>query len=147
MIPRTRRVRRILLISLQGLLASVWLAFGLLAKILNLVPRHRLIVAQIVGEEAAAWLTPMVGALEVLLAIWIVTGFGKRACAVAQTVAILLMNTCEILWARSYLLAPMPMVILNVLFLSGAWIVALAWEDPVGVMAPSSPGGTPARRE
>ncbi len=141
MIRRTVRVHRFVLISLRGLLASIWLAFGLLAKILDLVSRHRSIVARIVGDSGAAVLTPAIGVLEVLLAIWILSGFGRRACAAAQTLAILCMNTCELIWARDLLLAPIPMVILNVLFLSTAWFVALVKTGP------TSPGGTPARRE
>lgn len=139
MIRRTGRVRRFVVIGFRVLLASVWLAFGLLAKILNLVSRHRSIVARIVGEDSAAVLTPAIGVFEVLLAFWILSGIGKRACAAAQTLAILSMNTCELLWARDLLLAPIPMVGLNVLFLSAAWFVALS--------APSSPGETPGRRE
>lgn len=115
-------------VIVRWILASVWLAFGLIAKILNLVPRHRLIVERVVGDPAA-WLTPAIGVLEVLLAVWILSGLRRRLCAGAQTVAIAAMNACELIWARDLLLAPLPMVALNVAFLSAAWYAALARDS------------------
>jgi hypothetical protein len=44
--------------------AFVWLLFGLGFKILGLLPRHRLIVAAVLGEAAAGPITLIIGAGE-----------------------------------------------------------------------------------
>lgn len=101
--------------------ASVWLLFGLAFKILGLLPRHRLIVAAVLGEAAASPVTFLVGAGETLLALWILGGFYPRLCASIQTVAIAAMNTLEITFAKSLLLSPILMVVANISFLIAVW--------------------------
>jgi hypothetical protein len=105
--------------------ASVWLAFGLLFKLLGLVPRHRAIVAAVVGEAAAGPLTFAVGAAEVLLAAWVLSGWRPRLCMSAQTVALAAMNALELLAARDLLLAPIPMLLGNAALLGAGWWAAL----------------------
>src|SRR5678816_252513 len=92
-------------------LASVWLANGFLAKLLNLVPRHQDIVARILGYEHAFLFTKLIGIAEVLMAIWILTGIKSRLCAAMQIALILIMNGIEfflapdlLLWGRLNLL-------------------------------------------
>jgi hypothetical protein len=106
-------------------IAAVWLVFGVGFKLLNLVPRHRLIVARIVGEGAAGPLTVVIGAAETAIAIWVLSGWRPRACAAVQTVAILTMNAIELTVARDLLLAPLAMVCANTVLLALAWYSAL----------------------
>lgn len=87
--------------------AAVWLVNGLFAKLLNLVPRHREIVAEILGQKHAVWMTPAIGVGEVLLAVWILTGRWRRVCAVTQIALVATMNLIEVflvpellLWGR-----------------------------------------------
>ena len=47
------------------LISLVWLINGLFCKVMNLVPRHQLIVARILGEEYAGILTKTIGVLEI----------------------------------------------------------------------------------
>jgi|OM-RGC.v1.027053661 hypothetical protein len=91
-------------ILLRGLLAAVWLGMGLGAKVLGLVPRHREIVARILGEEHATTLTVLIGLGEILLAAWILTGRFPRTCAVVQIGLVLAMNLIEFTIARDLLL-------------------------------------------
>jgi len=81
---------------LNVLVAAVWLINGFFAKVLNLVPRHREIVAEILGREHAVWMTPAIGVGEVLLAVWILTGRGRRLCAVTQIALVATMNLIEV---------------------------------------------------
>lgn len=106
--------------------ALVWLAFGLLAKVLDGVPRHRAIVARVVGSEWAGTLTLLVGVAEVLLAVWILSRRFPRWCAAAQTALLVSMNTLELWKARDLLLSPAAMILANTVFLSLAWILALS---------------------
>lgn len=88
-------------------IALVWLANGLFCKVLNLVPRHQEIVAAILGQEHARFLTVAIGISEVLMAVWILSGIRSRLNALLQIVVIAVMNTLEfflvpglLLWGR-----------------------------------------------
>ena len=56
------------------LIALVWLANGLLCKVLLLVPRHAAIVARILGPTHAEVLTRLIGLSEI--------GMGRRISAI-----------------------------------------------------------------
>ncbi|MCD6068566.1 MAG: hypothetical protein K0S33_3392 [Bacteroidetes bacterium] len=92
---------------LNYLIAAVWIANGLFCKVLNLVPRHQQIVGRILGEEYAFAFTKLIGVSEILMAVWILSGFRKRLNAIAQMLIIAAMNTIEfivvpdiLLWGR-----------------------------------------------
>ncbi len=120
-----RRPSPIVLPLLRYATAGVWLVFGLGFKVLGLVPRHERIVAAVLGPEFAGPATIAVGVGETLLACWILSGRWPRLCAAVQTAAIAAMNTLELVHAREHLLAPVPMVVLNTIFLTVVWSVAL----------------------
>ncbi len=92
---------------LTYLIALVWLANGLLCKVLLLVPRHAAIVARILGPAHAGVLTRLIGVGEIGMAVWVLSGIRPRWCAWAQIALILSMNTLEsvlapdlLLWSR-----------------------------------------------
>ena len=89
---------------LTFLIAFVWLANGLLCKLLLLVPRHAAIVARILGPAHASALTRLIGLGEIGMALWVLSGIKPRWCAVAQIVLILSMNTLEAVLAPDLLL-------------------------------------------
>jgi hypothetical protein len=86
------------------LIALVWLVNGLFCKVLNLVPRHRLIVARILGDEYATLATRTIGVLEILMAIWILTRIQSRLCAITQIVIVAIMNILEFILVPDLLL-------------------------------------------
>ena len=88
-------------------IVTVWIANGLICKILNLVPRHQQIVARILGNEHSRLLTIAIGCSEILMAIWILSKMKTRLNAIAQIVIVATMNTLEfilvpdmLLWGR-----------------------------------------------
>lgn len=81
-------------------ISLVWLVNGLYCKVLNFVPRHQLIVAQILGPSHAGMLTILIGMSEILMAIWIVSRIQPKRCAITQAIIIAAMNITE------YILAP-----------------------------------------
>ena len=89
---------------LDYLLGSVWFAMGLYCKVLGLITRHELIVGEILGKEIAPFFTPLIGVGEVLLGLWIVTGYQRKLTSVIQIVLVLLMNILELLFASQHLL-------------------------------------------
>ena len=110
----------------QIVIGSVWVFHGLYSKLLNRIPRHRLIVGKILGATRAVWATRAIGVLEVLLGIWAYTGWKPIECAVVQTAAIVAMNLLEILIARELLISALGMVILNIGFLALVWHWAIS---------------------
>jgi hypothetical protein len=106
--------------------AAVWLVFGLVFKAADVVPRHRAIVARVLGER---WSRPVILAVafgEATLGAWMLWGRALPICAAVQSVAIVTMNTLELRYARDLLLSPRLMLLANAALLSAAWYAALA---------------------
>lgn len=105
----------------QIVIGSVWVFHGIYSKILNGIPRHRLIVGKILGKERALIAIRVIGALEFLLGVWAFTGWQPVWCASIQTMAIVAMNSLEILLARELLISAIGMLLLNFGFVSIVW--------------------------
>ena len=84
-------------------IALVWLVNGLFCKILNFVPRHQAIVAKILGEEYARTFTVFIGFAELIMAVWILTGFKSRLTALSQILVVATMNVLEFFLAPELL--------------------------------------------
>ena len=89
---------------LTYLIATVWFVNGFFCKILNMVPRHELIVARILGNQHAAFFTKSIGIAEVLMGVWIISGIKPRLNTMAQMTIILTMNIIEFTLAHDLLL-------------------------------------------
>jgi uncharacterized membrane protein YphA (DoxX/SURF4 family) len=85
-------------------IAAIWIVNGLFCKVLNLIPRHELIVAKILGDKHARLLTIVIGFSEILMAIWILSNIKSRLNAVAQILIIATMNTLEFMLVPDMLL-------------------------------------------
>ena len=114
----------------QFVIGVVWVFHGLYSKLLDGIPRHRLIVARILGDRIARPATKFVGGFEILLGLLAFTGFARGECAAVQTVAIVGMNTLEIFLAGDLLISAIGMVILNSGFLVVIWNCALIGPKP-----------------
>lgn len=90
--------------TITWFIALVWLINGLFCKVLKLVPRHEQIVARILGSEYSRPLTLAIGFAEVLMAVWILTGWKRRLNALMQILVIATMNTIEFLVVPDLLL-------------------------------------------
>ncbi|HEV8507472.1 MAG TPA: DoxX-like family protein [Chitinophagaceae bacterium] len=82
----------------------IWFLNGFYCKLLNLVPRHELIVARILGTEHASLFTRLIGLAEIGMAVWVVSTYRSRLCAIVQVGVILVMNIIELIKARDLLL-------------------------------------------
>lgn len=122
MIASSNRNRAILGVLIGG----VWVFHGLWSKVLGQIPRHQLIVGRILGDAGAEHATLAIGLCEILLGIWVFTGLLRRTCATVQTIALVAMNTLEIVLARDLLISGPGMVALNLAFLALVWRWALA---------------------
>ncbi len=85
-------------------IALVWLINGLVCKLLNLVPRHQLIVSQILGKKHAGFFTKTIGFSELLMAAWIVSELKPQLCAMVQMIIVAAMNIIEFIAVPGLLL-------------------------------------------
>ena len=86
------------------LIAVIWIINGLFCKVFNIVPRHQMIVAGILGDNHAVLLTRAIGIGEISIAIWIITFKYHRLCAIVQIILIATMNTIEFFMVPDLLL-------------------------------------------
>ena len=89
-----------------------------------------MIVGRILGERFAGFATKVIGGFEVFLGLWAFTGLARGECAAVQTLALVGMNTLEIILARQLLISAIGMVILNLSFLAVIWNWALLAAKP-----------------
>jgi uncharacterized membrane protein YphA (DoxX/SURF4 family) len=114
---------------IRTFVGSVWVFHGLYSKLLNGLPRHREIVARVVGEELATPVTKLVGAGEVMLGLWTWSGRARKSCAATQTAALMSMNTFEIARAKDLLVSAPGMLFLNAILVAATWAWATSDRD------------------
>lgn len=98
--PNKNTIKNVLTIAI----ALVWLINGLFCKVLNMVPRHQAIVAQILGDDYAYLATKLIGCAEILMFVWILSRIKPRFCALSQIAIVGLMNIIEFFWVPNLLL-------------------------------------------
>ena len=91
-------------LPLRILFAAVWLVNGVWCKIMDGVPRHREIVARLLGDEHSLLLTRMIGLGEVCMAVWILSGIRWKWSCAAQIAAVAVMNIIEFIMVPDLLL-------------------------------------------
>jgi SAM-dependent methyltransferase len=106
--------------------ALVWLYQGLWCKLLGRCPGHRAIVAAVPGLAGRAGTVVLLGlgAVEVGLAVWVLSGWRPRLAALAQTLLLVGMNGGGLLWGRAHIADPGALITQNLAFLTLVWLVA-----------------------
>jgi len=98
-------------------IAAVWLVNGLFCKVLGLVPRHKRIVAAILGDEHSRLLTVLIGAAEIVMTLWILSRYRPKLNAVTQIVVIAAMNIIEFIFVPELLLFGRMNAVIALLFI------------------------------
>ena len=98
------KIIRLLSSLLTIAISLVWLINGFFCKVLNLVPRHELIVSRILGPSHAHVLTTIIGISEILMAVWVISGIKSRLCAIFQMIIVTAMNIIEFIVVPELLL-------------------------------------------
>lgn len=111
-------------------IGGVWIFHGLYSKILDGIPRHKLIVGRILGESFADVATVMIGVMEILLGCWVIWGKHRKINASIQTLGLVSMNTLEIILAEDLLISAAGMVVLNLCFIALIWWWATRENHP-----------------
>ena len=119
------------------LIGLVWLGFGLFCKVLNLVPRHEEIVARILGEAHAGPMTRIIGLFEILMALWVLSGFMKRMNAVVQMTLVGAMNMLEVVLAPDLLLWGYFNIVFALAFIAVIYVNEWVFNKPGEVWQPT----------
>lgn len=85
-------------------ISLVWIVNGLICKVLGLVPRHEHIVGRILGNNIAFTTVKIIGALEILMCVWVLSRIQRRLCAVTQIALVAVMNIMEFILVPEMLL-------------------------------------------
>ncbi len=94
----------------------VWFVNGIYCKILDQVPRHQEIVKKIINEEYSGELTLIIGLLEVVMVVWILSNYKSRLNVIIQITVVMIMNIVELLFVRDLLLWGKYNVVFAILF-------------------------------
>ena len=105
---------------------AVWLYEGLWCKLLGRAPQQLQVVEAVprFGPGTAATFLKALGAVEVLMAAWALSGVAPLPCAIAQTALLVALNANGLLWARQLIHDPGGMLVKNFAFLVLAWVSA-----------------------
>lgn len=111
---------------IRSAVAGVWLYEGLWCKLLGKEPRQFEIVkaVPVLGPRFGATFLKILGAVEVGMGLWVMSGVTPILCALAQTALLVMLNTNGILWSRDLIHDPGGMVVKNLAFLCLAWVSA-----------------------
>ena len=106
--------------------AAVWFYEGLWCKLLRGEPRQFQVVEAVphYGPRIGALFLKALGAAEVGLAVWALSGIAPLPCAVTQTLLLVTLNANGLLWARHIIHDPAGMVVKNFAFLVLVWVSA-----------------------
>jgi len=112
--------------------AAVWLYEGLWCKLLGREPNQARVVGAVpqLGARFSVPFLKMLGIVEVVLALWVLSRLAPVLCALAQTVLLVALNICGLLFARELIHDPPGMLVKNFAFLVLVWVSAssTAWQ-------------------
>ena len=105
---------------------AVWLYEGFWCKLLGREPNQVRVVAAVpqLGARFGGPFLKMLGIVEVMLALWVLSRVAPVVCALAQTVLLVVLNTCGVLFARELIHDPPGMLVKNFAFLTLVWVSA-----------------------
>ena len=114
------------LVIIRASVAAVWLYEGLWCKILGRVQSQVDVVTAVprLGPRFGARFLKMLGLVETMIAVWVMSGIDPGLCAIGQTVLLVVLNANGLLWARRIIHEPAGMVVKNSAFLVLVWVAA-----------------------
>ena len=106
--------------------AGVWLYEGLWCKLLGGETHQIKVVeaAPFFGPRTGLIFLQTLGAVEVALALWVLSGITPLFCAIVQTLLLVTLNTNGLIWARHIIHDPAGMVVKNFALLVLVWVCA-----------------------
>lgn len=110
-------------IIMRSAVAAVWLYEGLWNKVLGRAPREAEVVAAVprFGARYGRPFLKILGIVEVLLAIWVMSGISPGVCSITQIALLIVLNVNGLLWSRHIIHDPAGMILKNIAFLVLVW--------------------------
>ncbi|HTY41099.1 MAG TPA: DoxX-like family protein [Thermoanaerobaculia bacterium] len=117
---------------IHSAIAAVWLYEGLWCKLLEGDKRQREIVARVprLGPSFSGPFLKLLGAAEVGIAAWVLSGAHPVAAAAVQTLLLVALNASGLIFARRLIHDPAGMIVKNFAFLVLAWVSASLPHGP-----------------
>jgi uncharacterized membrane protein YphA (DoxX/SURF4 family) len=114
------------LVVIRLSVAAVWLYEGLWCKLLGGVKSQMELVTAVpkLGARFGAPFLKLLGVVETLLAIWVMTGLAPVECAIVQAALLVVLNVNGLVWARHMIHDPGGMIVKNIAFLLLVWVCA-----------------------
>jgi len=111
-------------IVIRSCIAAVWLYEGLWCKVMGRVRSQFEVVAAVpqLGARFGPAFLRALGVVETAIAVWVLSGFARGECAIAQAGLLIVLNVNGLLWARHIIHDPAGMVIKNIAFLVLVWV-------------------------
>jgi len=111
---------------IRAAVAAVWLYEGLWCKLLRGEPRELEVVKAVprYGERFGVPFLMALGAVEVAIGLWVLSGAAPFLCALAQTILLVSLNVNGLIWSRHLIHDPRGMLVKNFAFLVLAWVAA-----------------------
>lgn len=111
----------------QGVVAAVWLWEGFWCKVLGRNRHEFEVVEQVPGVSRALLhdLLRLLGVVETLLGLWVLSGWWPITAALVQTGLLVGLNSAGIYFSGQRIPDPVGMVLKNAALLLLAWVVAL----------------------
>jgi hypothetical protein len=112
------------LVVIRISIAAVWLYEGLWCKLLGRAPLQVQVVTAVpgLGARFGPVFLKALGVVEVVMAVWVMTGIAPGTCATMQTALLVVLNANGLLWARHIIYDPVGMVIKNIAFIVLVWV-------------------------
>ena len=110
----------------RSAIAAVWLYEGLWCKVLGRRPSQERIVEAVpfLGPGIGPVFLKALGVVEVLLGLWVLSGWEPVWAAMVQTVLLVGMNANGLLFARKLIHDPAEMVVKNAALIVLMWVAA-----------------------
>ena len=111
---------------IRAAVAAVWFYEGLWCKLLRGEPREFEVVKAVprFGARFGVPFLLTLGAVEVAIGLWVLSGAAPFLCALAQTVLLVSLNANGWIWSRHIIHDPRGMLVKNFAFLVLAWVAA-----------------------
>lgn len=111
---------------IRGAVAAVWLYEGLWCKLFRGEPRELAVVKAVprYGPRFGVPFLMTLGAVEVVIAAWVLSGAEPFLCVIVETVLLVSLNANGLIWSRHVIHDPPGMVVKNFAFLVLAWVAA-----------------------
>ncbi|HZR79587.1 MAG TPA: DoxX-like family protein [Candidatus Binatia bacterium] len=108
----------------RAAVAGVWVYEGLWCKLLGGDPNQVKVVEAVPtwGPKLGRTFLTGLGAAELTLGLWALSGWRPLWCAVVQTALLVTLNASGLLWSRHLIHDPPGMVVKNFAFLVLAWV-------------------------